>query len=114
MKESFTLWMRGEMDKDNCCKCDTYPFPPYDEDFMMYLSHHPDYREAFTSADGPDYYTRWKIEPLDFIQENGLDFLRGNIIKYIMRYDGKGGVADLKKARVYLDRLIDGAENGKR
>lgn len=57
-------------------------------------------------AINPTHYSRWKIEPLDFIMANNLDFLRGNIIKYIMRYDAKGGIDDLKKARVYLDRLI--------
>lgn len=62
----------------------------------------------------PSYYSRWKIQPLDFILANNLDFLRGNIIKYIMRYDVKGGIEDLKKARFYLDRLIQKCEeNGK-
>lgn len=41
-----------------------------------------------------------------FIGENNLDFLCGNIIKYVLRYDAKNGVDDLKKARVYLDALI--------
>lgn len=58
----------------------------------------------------PGHYSRWKIEPLTFIMENDLDFLRGNIIKYIMRYDAKNGVEDLKKARVYLDKLIEKVE----
>lgn len=34
-------------------------------------------------------------------------FLRGNAIKYLARCDDKGGVEDLKKARHYLDRLIE-------
>jgi hypothetical protein len=58
----------------------------------------------------PNHYTRWKIEPITFIQENDLDFLRGNIIKYIMRYDDKDGLKDLEKARQYLDWLIEGCE----
>lgn len=58
----------------------------------------------------PSHYSRWQIEPLDFISANNLDFLRGNIIKYIMRYDAKGGLEDLKKARVYLERLIEKEE----
>lgn len=58
----------------------------------------------------PTHYNRWAIKPWDFIQANNLDFFRGNIIKYIMRYDGKNGVEDLKKARVYLDKIICFAE----
>lgn len=54
----------------------------------------------------PDHYSRWNIQPWDFISQNKLDFMRGNIIKYIMRYDAKNGLEDLKKARVYLDKLI--------
>lgn len=54
----------------------------------------------------PSHYTRWAIQPLDFIARNNLDFLRGNIIKYILRFDAKDGLQDLEKARTYLERLI--------
>lgn len=33
-------------------------------------------------------------------------YYKGNIIKYIARYKGKGGAEPLKKARWYLDKLI--------
>ena len=58
----------------------------------------------------PSHYSRYKIQPLTFITENGLDFLTGNIIKYIMRHDAKNGLEDLKKARVYLDKLVEKVE----
>jgi len=38
------------------------------------------------------------------------DFCKGNIEKYIWRWREKAGVEDLKKARVYLDWLIESAE----
>ena len=31
----------------------------------------------------------------------------GNVIKYVLRFKGKGGVDDLRKARDYLDRMIE-------
>jgi hypothetical protein len=34
-------------------------------------------------------------------------YLKGNIMKYLWRYEKKGGVQDLEKARVYLNWLID-------
>ena len=40
-------------------------------------------------------------------REQFAGFLRGNAIKYLARCDDKGGVEDLKKARHYLDRLIE-------
>ena len=54
----------------------------------------------------PDHYTRGGIEPLDYIFSNGMSFLEGNIIKYVTRYKYKNGVEDLRKAKVYLERLI--------
>jgi hypothetical protein len=54
----------------------------------------------------PYHYQRWAIEPLVFIMENNLNFQQGNIIKYVMRYDEKNGIEDLRKAREYLDRWI--------
>lgn len=54
----------------------------------------------------PDYYNRYKITPLTFIMENNINFVVGSIIKYVMRYDAKNGVEDLKKAQEYLEQLI--------
>ncbi len=53
----------------------------------------------------PSYY-RKNIEVTDFIIEYGMDFLEGNIIKYVTRYKDKNGIEDLKKAKWYLDKLI--------
>lgn len=53
----------------------------------------------------PVHYTRWKIQPIEFIRANNLDFARANIIKYIMRHDVKDGIKDLDKAQQYMDWL---------
>ena len=54
----------------------------------------------------PAHYTKGGIDPLEFSMSNNLGFAEGNIIKYVYRYDLKGGVQDLLKARECLDRLI--------
>lgn len=54
-----------------------------------------------------DHYKRWSIQPITFIHENSLGFARGNVIKYIMRHDTKNGREDLKKAKHYIDLLIE-------
>ena len=59
----------------------------------------------------PKHYNERKMEPLDYIIANELDFLEGNIVKYITRYTYKGGVNDLLKARTYLEKLIDRERN---
>jgi hypothetical protein len=43
--------------------------------------------------------------------KNGIGFMEGNAIKYISRWRSKGGVEDLKKARHYLDMLIEFEEH---
>lgn len=58
----------------------------------------------------PHHYARFKIEPITFIMENGLPFAAGNVIKYVCRHDAKNGIEDLKKARRYLDMMINQAE----
>ena len=55
----------------------------------------------------PKHYTQYKIEPIDFIISYNLDFCTGNIIKYVLRYNLKNGVEDLKKAKQYIDFLIE-------
>jgi hypothetical protein len=55
----------------------------------------------------PKHYSRWKIEPIEFIRANELDFYRANIIKYIMRHDAKDGLKDLEKALQYLKWYIE-------
>jgi len=54
----------------------------------------------------PQHYSKYKIEPIDFIQANELDFAQGNIIKYVLRYKDKNGLEDLQKAKQNIDFLI--------
>ena len=46
----------------------------------------------------PSYY-RKNIEVTDFIIEYDMNFLEGNIIKYVTRYKDKNGIEDLKKPK---------------
>lgn len=56
---------------------------------------------------GGDHYRNQAIQPWDFIAANELGFFEGNIVKYVSRWKDKDGVADLEKARHYLDKLIE-------
>ena len=71
----------------------------------------------FDIVNKPQHYADKEIEVIDYIQdtlskEGFLGYLSGNIIKYISRYRLKGGVEDLKKARYYLNKMIDVMEDG--
>jgi len=54
---------------------------------------------------GGDHYKSMKIQPIDFIEGNGLGWCEGNAIKYICRYRKKNGSQDLDKAIHYLQLL---------
>lgn len=56
---------------------------------------------------GGDHYKRLAIQPIEFIFANSIPFAEGSVIKYVSRWRQKGGVADLKKARHFLDLLIE-------
>jgi hypothetical protein len=57
------------------------------------------------------HYVNKPIQAWDFIHRNGIGYLAGNVIKYVVRYKEKGGVNDLDKARHYLDKLIEEEQN---
>ena len=54
-----------------------------------------------------NHYKTMKIQPIEYIFANNLSYLEGNVIKYVSRWRNKNGVADLHKARHYIDLLIE-------
>jgi predicted 2-oxoglutarate/Fe(II)-dependent dioxygenase YbiX len=59
----------------------------------------------------PSHYNSGNIEVIDAIEDWGLDFNAGNVVKYVARHQHKANpVEDLKKARWYLDRIIERIE----
>lgn len=63
----------------------------------------------------PNHYCKGGVECLDAIKAALGDkyegFLAGNVLKYVYRYPDKNGVEDCKKARFYLDKLIEVLSN---
>ena len=60
-------------------------------------------------AESPTHYTRGSIEVWDFIRDQGLNYFRGNAIKYICRAGFKSPqteIEDLKKAIHYLENEL--------
>jgi hypothetical protein len=54
-----------------------------------------------------DHYKRMAIQPVVYIHGNGMPFIEGSIVKYVSRWRVKNGVADLEKARHFIDLLIE-------
>lgn len=66
---------------------------------------------VYDAVNHPLHYVQGGVECIDAIESAVGDefsgYLAGNVIKYVWRYRNKGGVEDLKKARWYIDRLIE-------
>jgi hypothetical protein len=90
--------------EDNGCKDGVCPVPwatkPYRPELKLDFVNHP------------PHYTDGGIECIEAIEaqlttEEYRGYLKGNCAKYIWRERHKGGTESLKKARFYLDRLIE-------
>jgi UDP-3-O-acyl-N-acetylglucosamine deacetylase len=53
------------------------------------------------------HYKSLKIQPIEYIHANGIPFAEGSVIKYVTRWRDKGGIADLEKAKHFLELLIE-------
>ena len=56
---------------------------------------------------GGGHYKGMNIQPVEFIHANGIGYFEGNVIKYVSRWRNKNGIADLQKAKHYIDLLIE-------
>lgn len=72
------------------------------------------YKKGSSKVNHPDHYNQNGMEVWDVIKAftsnlSGVEaFYAGNAIKYILRWDKKNGVEDLEKAKVYIDKIIEG------
>lgn len=53
------------------------------------------------------HYKTMVIQPVEYIHKNGIGFAEGSVIKYVSRWRSKGGLDDLRKARHFIDLLIE-------
>jgi len=90
-----------------------------DDNFNLDERTRPDIRDdqsVDTLVEQPSHYAQYAIEPKNFIIRNGMEFWRGNIIKYASRagsklYEGmdefESEVVDLKKVIRYAQMRIN-------
>lgn len=93
--------------------CSRASFSDMSDDELTYLLSVVNRDQAVNS---PSHYNRGDIECIDAIEASMgkiayMGFLKGQIIKYVWRYQYKGKpVEDLRKARYYLEKLIAATE----
>jgi len=54
------------------------------------------------------YNKKGNLECWDVVLDQEMNFLEGSILKYLWRYKEKNGIHDLEKAKVYIDKIIEG------
>jgi hypothetical protein len=68
---------------------------------------------SFDSVNKPKHYNQGKVEAIDAIEsatigKTGIQAVcTANVIKYLWRFEDKGGFEDIKKAQWYLNKLIE-------
>ncbi len=67
----------------------------------------PDDTTALKKQISGDHYKTLGIQPVEYIRANNIGYFEGNVIKYVTRWKNKNGVADLEKAKHYLEMLIE-------
>ena len=69
------------------------------------LKAHRGHLKATDRQVGGKHYKNFKIQPIEFITANNLNFIQGCVIKYICRYNKKNGNEDLDKVIHYCELL---------
>lgn len=62
---------------------------------------------ALNKQEGGNHYKDLPIQPVEFIHANAIGYFEGNVIKYVSRWRKKNGIADLEKAKHYIELLIE-------
>jgi len=62
--------------------------------------------DALNKQVAGSHYKDLPIQPVEYIHANALGYFEGNVIKYVSRWRKKNGIADLEKAKHYIELLI--------
>lgn len=85
---------------------------PHGQEVIPTMGYAPDFKDKETFKGvleqqyGGIHYKDLAIQPVEYAYKNKLDFFQGNVVKYITRFRDKNGLEDLKKAKHFIDLLI--------
>ena len=84
-----------------------YMYRRNQEENLIKGTHEYEYGKPSEKQIGGSHYKDCAIQPVDYIVENKLDFLEGNVVKYITRHRTKGGIEDIKKVIHYAELILE-------
>ena len=64
-------------------------------------------KSALQTQEGGSHYKDLPIQPVEYIHANKIPFIEGSVIKYVTRWRAKNGIADLQKAKHFIELLIE-------
>ena len=62
-------------------------------------------KQSMKKQVGGNHYSKFVIQPTEFIYKNNIPFIEGCAIKYLCRWRDKGGIQDLDKAIHFIEML---------
>lgn len=83
--------------------CGPWPLPPAGHPGPVEMIDPP---SALDRQEGGGHYRDLKIQPIEFIHANGIGYMEGNVVKYIVRHGSKGKEEDVRKALHYCQLIL--------
>lgn len=80
---------------------------PEEEEWRRMIASNGQRSKALDKQVSGDHYKKLAIQPIAYIHANKLPFCEGSVVKYITRWRDKGGLADLEKAKHFIELLIE-------
>ena len=91
-QESYRAYMKRRDAEEEAIKKGTYEY---------------EYGKPSDKQIGGSHYKDCVIQPVDYIVKNNLDFLEGNVVKYITRHKTKNGIEDIRKVIHYAELILE-------
>ena len=107
-KESEESWTNPDYDRGMSREShEQYMYRRNQEENLIKGTHEFEYGKATDKQVGGSHYKDCAIQPVDYIVENKLDFLEGNVVKYITRHKTKNGIEDIRKVIHYAELILE-------
>ena len=84
-----------------------YMYRKNQEEKLIEGTYEYEYGKPSDKQIGGSHYKDCVIQPADYIVKNNLDFLEGNVVKYITRHKTKNGIEDIRKVIHYAELILE-------
>ena len=101
--ESYQNYMKRINQEEKALQKGTYEYEYETHDEMIRDS----VQQASRRQVGGNHYKDCVIQPTEYIVKNKLDFLEGNVVKYITRHKTKGQEEDIRKVIHYCELILE-------